>query len=256
MTAHRFTPEMLTSSPLLINSIEIVMKIINEAKNDIDEESNMKIYQNCLLHNLGVCLLTNPEITINYLQNNNLVSLITDNLAGKFSELITYRTLRTFFMGMCNLIMHRQIASAPELVAILNNSEILVYFNRILIKLYLLKQLNSVETENEMDQYEDDSEVPGLDTEIDRMISKFLPDPALEKLDEEMCKTDMDYLLNVEVLMAFDFDICNEFIEEINEFVIFKNLLEKENSSRSPLFQGYISRTSESMQKNVQIVIG
>ena len=163
---------------------------------------------------------------------------------------MTYRTLRTYFMGICNLITNRNVVTSPELAALLNNPEILVYFNRVLIKLSILKQMNTLNPEEEV-EFGEEGDIPGIDTEIDKMISKFKPDPALKDIDKELCRTDMDYLLHVEVLMAFDFDICNEYIEEINEFSMFKILLEKENTARSDLFQGYVSRTSESMQNNV-----
>jgi hypothetical protein len=255
VTAHKYTPKMLLSSSLLSNSIQIVLKIINEARDDVDEESNMKVYQNCLLHNIGICLFANPEVTIKYLESNNLTEIISDNLVGKFSELMTYRTIRTYFMGMCNLIVNRSVVSNPALTALLNNPEILVYFNRLIVKLSLLKSLNSFNDDIEIDELGDD-EIPGLDTEINKMLSKFEPDPALENLESELCRTDMDYLLHVEVLMAFDYDICKELVDEIDEIQVFKNLLNKESAENTALFQGYVSGTSEGMKKNVQIVLG
>jgi hypothetical protein len=254
VTAHKYTPKMLQSSSLLSNSIQIVMKIINEAKGDIDEESNMKVYQNCLLHNIGVCLIANSEMTVKYLESNNLVEIITDNFVGKFTELMTYRTIRMYFMGMCTLIMNRNVVSHPGLSALLNNPEILVYFNRVVVKLSLLKKLNTI-NDVEMDDMMED-EIPGLDEEIKNMLAKFKEDPALENLESELCRTDMDYLLHVEVLMAFDYDICNELVDEIDEVVVFKNLLSQENSQNSDLFQGYVAQTTESMKQNVQLVLG
>lgn len=256
VTAQKYSPEVLANSSLIANSIELVMKIINEAQNDLDEESNMKVYQNCLLHNIGICLVANPQKTVSFLESKNLVSIVSDNLIGKFSQLMTYRTLRTYFMGVCTLIMNRSVVTSPELTALLSNPDILVYFNRILIKLSMLKELNSFVDDNELDEFPEDNDDGEIDSEIEKMLSKFQKDPALENLEQELCRTDMEYIMHVEVLMAFDFDICNELIYEIDELAIFKNLINKESSERSALFQGYVSGTSEAMKLNVQKVIG
>ena len=255
ITAHKYTPEMLVTSTLLSKSIEMVMKMINDARNDIDEESNMKVYQNCLLHNIGVCLIANAEVTVKYLEANNLVEIITDNFVGKFSELITYRTIRMYFMGICTLIMNRNTVSNPVLSNLLNNPDILTFFNRVIIKLSILKKFNSVEDDMDMDDMMED-EIPGIDEEIKKLLSKFESDPALNGLELELCRTDMDYLLHVEVLMAFDYDVCKELVDEIDEIAVFKNLLSKESSQNSELFQQYMAKTSEPMKHNVQIVIG
>jgi len=255
ITAHKYTPEMLVTSTLLSKSIEIVMKMINDARNDIDEESNMKVYQNCLLHNIGVCLIANSEVTVKYLEANNLVEIITDNFVGKFSELITYRTIRMYFMGICTLIMNRNTVSNPVLSNLLNNPDILVFFNRVIIKLSILKKFNSVEDDMDMDDMMED-EIPGIDEEIKKLLSKFESDPALNGLELELCRTDMDYLLHVEVLMAFDYDVCKELVDEIDEIGVFKNLLSTESSQNSELFQQYMAKTSEPMKHNVQILIG
>ena len=255
MTAKKYTPEVLGNSTLLSHSIEIVLKMIKEAEGDVDEESNMKVFQNCLLHNVGVCLLSAPQLTIDYLENKGLASLITNGLADKIKDLMTYRTLRTFFMGLCLLIQHRAFVKSPEFKSFLENPEILVFLNRILVKLSLLKQLNEVESD-EMPEDEFDDDVPGLDSEITKLVSRFQADPALENIENELCRTDMNYILNVEVLMAFDFDICNEYIDEISEFTIFKELLEKENGEGSTLFRGYLAGTTEAMQKNVKLILG
>jgi hypothetical protein len=250
MTAKKFTPEMLATSTLLSHSIEIVLKMIKETEGETEEESSFKVFQNCLLHNIGVCLIANPEITINYLESKNLLNLIMVNLAEKINDLMTYRTLRTFFMGLCFLIQHRIFVKSPDFKAFLENPEVLIFMNRVAIKLCILKQLNKIEEEEPIDEFDD--HIPDLDSEISKLLGKFQQDPALENMENELCRTDMNYILNVEVLMAFDFDICNEYIDEIDEFKIFKDLLEKESAERSSLFQGYISGTTEAMQKNVQ----
>ena len=250
LTANKYSPELLTSSPLLGSSVQSCIDTIKQSQVRFEEKGNLIVYQNCLLHNLGVALTAAPLAIIDYLQKNNLTSILLEDFQNKFKNLLTYRVQKALFIGILNLILNRKAITDPSLRDFVSSPQLLSFFNRQVVKLYIYKKINTYESE--------EVEVIGdMDTEneISNLILKFEKDPAIDGLAIELCQGNIDYEMDVQVLLAFDYDLCDELFEELNEFRVFQTVLEKEKSEGSQLFNEYWATTSPGMQKNLQIAL-
>ena len=251
LTAKQYNPEMVTNSTLLTSSIQNCLNIINNKKGNTDEESSFKTFENCLMHNIGIALICEPLKTLEYLEKTNMINLIFTNLESKFQGLLTQRVQKAFFMGVLSLLNIRTQITNPVIMGAFSSPSFWVIFNRQFIKLYIFSEVaKEGEAEIDNDDIYNDS---GLDDALVGIMSKLEDDPSLDGITKEFNENTFLNQLEIEVLYSFDYDTCDEFFGELNEFKAFSEFLAKEKGS--DLFQLYLQNTSPAMQKNVQVAM-
>jgi hypothetical protein len=249
ISCNKFNPEVLAESSLIQTSIMNATQTLENAKNDQEENLNIVVYENILLHNIGIALTANPLKTISVLEANNQLGIIMDNFSDKFSKLLTFRIQKAFFIGMLSLISQKKNISNSNLASFLNSPQLFCYMTQKLFKLYILEEIRKVEETEEM----------MLDTqttksEISKILSKFQSDPIILLIEEEICTEYEDNEVEIEILMAFDFDTCDEVFDEYNELSIFKNFIQNEKGQE--VFDLYWGILSNEMKNNLQVLFG
>lgn len=249
ISCNKFNPELLAESSLIQTAILSATQTLENAKKDDEEVLNIVVYENILLHNIGIALTANPLKTISVLETNGQLGLITDNFTEKFSKLLTFRIQKAFFLGILSLISQRKNISNNHLNSFLNSPELFCFMTQKVFKLYILEEIRKVEESEEMMLNNESTK-----SEISKILAKFKSDPVILLIEEEICTEYEDHEVEVEILMAFDFDTCDEVFDEYNEFDIFKNFLE--NEKQEEVFNLYWGVLSNEMKHNLQVLFG
>ena len=90
-------------------------------------------------------------------------------------------------------------------------------------------------------------------SEISKIISIFKNDPSIMQVEEEICTEYDQNEVEIETLMAFDFDICDEVFDDYQQVKVFHQFLE--NEKHSELFKTYWESISEETKFNIETII-
>jgi hypothetical protein len=91
---------------------------------------------------------------------------------------------------------------------------------------------------------------------VTSILGRFEKDHLFEKIKQELCNGDIEFITNIETLVTFDEYESREYIEDFDEVEVFKELLEEERINDSSLYEEYLCGTSLTMAGNLKIILG
>lgn len=251
LTCKQHSPELLNNTAFLRKSIEDGLHLLALCQKNEDELANFPVYLNCTLNNIGIALFADTPNTLKILRERNQLSLITNNIQTTLPQLLTSRTMKAFLIGILNLANQLHTLNDLELSQFFQSNNVLSLLNVQIFKLYAYKIMNSEEINP--DDLETTEFIP-LDQEFDQILKVFEDDPIFKQIKSELSKANELHHFDIETLMSFDFDICDELFEDVNEFAFFHQVLGALKTNFPPLFENYLATTSANTQKNLQKV--
>ena len=249
LTCKRNSPELLSNSLFLRKSIEDSLALVSMCQAKEMEESNYPVYLNCALNNIGIGLFSDLTQTLRILRETNQLKLLTENIQVTLPQLLTSRTMKAFLIGLLNLINELPNLNDMELLQFVQGSNLLSLMNIQIFKLYVYKIINSEEL---TDEDLDITEFMPIEMEFEKVLKTFDDDALFKQIRAELSQANEHHHFDIETLMSFDFDICDELFEDINEFQFFHQVISNQKVQNPILFESYLANTSATTQKNLQ----